>query len=309
MSTIETPEIASLYGALDSAAFEDGGSYNAHLLREIVRSSNRLAGKGQHLLTLPFPERASTPSYDGDSDSLPAWSYWDGLRTVCPTTQWVRITPRIPIPKRPGLRTAAVRVDARVSDDHTVLLQVATRAAPFDPRASSGSANVVELTGDSDEDVDLYSGSGIPIHHGGYETVELYVRGVRTGDLADTTDGGTPNQSSSLGGYKPFANRVQVASTAGASWVIPGWGQSGAEIVFYDRQDQELARRPITQVDRENVSSGYYELHFAPPLTEPEFQEAGFVRRYGGPTNAFELYAIPRLGIVCFSMAAEARTE
>lgn len=318
MSTIETPEIASVYGALDSAAFEDGGSYNAHLLRELARSANRLASKGQHLLTLPFTERASTPSYNGDSDSLPAWTYFEGLRTVCPTTQWVRITPRIPIPKRAGLRSAAVRVDARVSSDHEVLLQVATRAAPFDINANGSSPNVVTLTGDGDDDVDLYSGSGIPIHHGAYEHVELYVRGLRTGNLANTTYGGTPNQSSGLingnGGYVLRRDRVRAVVDTGtiigssASWVVPGWGQAGAEIVFYDRQGQELARRPVT-VMSQDPAFAFQELWFAPPLTESEFQEAAFTQQYGGPTDNFELYDLPNVGIVCFSMAAEARTE
>ena len=38
-----TPEIASRFGALDPAAFDDGAARDAHLSRVVAMSSNHLA--------------------------------------------------------------------------------------------------------------------------------------------------------------------------------------------------------------------------------------------------------------------------
>lgn len=292
MATVDTPETAPLFGALDSTAITDGSAYNAHVVREITRNANRQAGRGQHLVTLLWPMSSFDWTYnpDGSVHTL------HGLRSWVPTTHWIRLVPATPIAFRPGLRRAEVMVDARVSTGHTVLLQVATRAKPYNHRSVASSNNVISLVG-TGSDAE-YLQDEFLIDPAGYDDIELFVKGLPTSDGANTAEGGTPADRSGLSVTPVYAlDYIEATAADGAAWISPGWASSGAEIAFYRADGTEITRRIVTAVDDTNDP---LRLYFTPPLTPASHYEVV-------QGDDFTVFALPTLEVVSFTLAAEPR--
>lgn len=292
MSTLYTPEIASLYGALDSNAFSDGMPVSSHVLRTQVMSTNRLAAKAQHLVCTPY----------GNSYDLAEFTV-NGVYLPVPL-EWTQILAPIPLFKMPGSTRAQVRVRANVSNDggaQTVLMQIATLAAPFDPNASVDAPNVLTIAGSGA--VASYGSAidspGIPIVKGDFDIATVWVKGNITAEASALT----PNDSTDA-----FAVGVvskDSITVSDATWdqdVLP----SGVYIEFYDTNGQTIARRNISNVYPPGAAGTT--LEWTTDLTPSELS---LIRqaRTDDPTGLWwATYIAPRMGLVCFSMASIART-
>lgn len=277
---------------------------DAHHARVMTMNSNRLLAKQEHLFALMVPrQEGDTITGGGEAPFLNTWS--DGIRSWVPTTAWMRLTAPFPIAKKPGLHRAELRVMARVSGSHTVYLQVATKARPFNSSAAPSSSNVITLTGDGDDDVDSYTKTGLWIDPAPYEEISIYVKALPTGDQADTTIGGDPNarsdEPSITFAYEPTFLKGP-SSGGNVDWTIPGWSRTGAELVFFDVDGGTIARRIITSVTQEGpISGGTRQLHFAPALTDAQLHQVQL-------GDDWAVFALPTIGLVGLTLAAEART-
>ena len=281
MSTINTAEIASLYGALDSDAFADGGPFSAHLLRAMVMSANRLASKGEQIICLPWPIRSNV-----GEDTI------DGMRAVAPL-YWTRIYSPIPCPKRPGLNRADVRIRARVSDTDPVWVQVATRARPFNAHAASDADNVIVITPDGDNDIDQYTKDSIPIDPGPYEEIEIYIKGEPTGNGPST--GGSPTARGGLGSAPTYGNNsVEHAS---ATWTA-ALAEDGHYIEFYDDNGNNVIFRGVIT----SVNNAGTRLYYTPAVDMATLFEIA-------DADDWSIYQLPTFEMTCFSMACRSRSS
>lgn len=166
-SSTSAVEAASIFGALDSDAFADGRSSNAHIQREIARNSRRLADLGQPILSLQW----NVHSDDTDPDDPGAAACMADYSTF---PQWQRIL-RMVSPHQPQLRSAYVDIVARISDTRTVYLQVGTLARPLRQDARIGDPNVFELLGTGDWET--YSFEGLELGRQSLELIEAAIVG------------------------------------------------------------------------------------------------------------------------------------
>ena len=295
MSTRDTPEIATTFGALDSSGFVDGMAVDAHHCREFTRNGNHLLAKEEQLFSLMVPRQEGDSVFSGD-DQSPNYLIWtDAIRSWVPSSHWMKIVAPFPVAKKPGLHRAEARVFARISGSHTVYLQIATKGRPFDRNAGPSSPNVITLLGDGDDDVDSYTKTGMWIDPGGYEDIQLYVKGLPTGDQAPAS-GGDPNARSDYpsADFQYDYDNIFDYQNVG-TWASPGWSRTGAEVVFYNADASVITRRIVTAVTEQR------QLFFAPRLSDHELRQ---VR--GG--DDWAIFALPTIGLVSVSMAAEART-
>lgn len=230
MSTIGTPEIPAAYGGLDSTAFQDGMPYSAHILREMVRSANRLASKGQHLLNLVWLiEQAADP------DAFP-----DGLIVPAPAV-WTRFHPPVSVWKKAGLTRGQVRFRARIEENVSVQFAIGTRAAPFDPLNPVDRNNIMTMVGDAGNDFDTYGSDlddpGIPLSESDFELIDFWMRTSEEGTSAY-------NSSSAVGTPEAFTLHLYLSD---ASWASQAW-PGRAYIEFYDANEDYLLSRDISSV-------------------------------------------------------------
>lgn len=288
LSLFDVPEVAALYGALDSDTVADGRALDAHLTRTVTTNTNRLMGKGAHLATLTWPIRPTSGDYDG----LHRWAPNSYFIPIPSRFSWTAITAPIPLNYRRGLRTFEARIRARVYG--TVWLQFATRAHPFYTQASVPfHANTLELD-DTADALDDFSQAGMLLDPSGYDELTIYARAVSNeSDLADDTVGGAPNDRSGLGVTPTYAESWLGFAGAG-TWVERGYMYLGTEIAFRDGLGAEITRRQITGATPNT-------LWWGSPLTDAELTDviAG---------DDFSLYRLPTIGLGTISIAAEGRT-
>ena len=282
MSLSDTPEIADAFGAYDSVALERGNAVDAHLVRNVIRNSNRLSAKGEHIVTLgPWAQ----PGEPFNSYKHYRW---------IPTTHWTRLLPPVPIAYRRGLRTAEVRLHARVSSTHTVTLQIGTKAQPFSVGATSAGTNTLDLVGVGGS-ADSYEKTGLLLDPSGYDELDIRAIAEPTTDLADDTLGGA-NERSDVGGVSYFSTFV---TTTPASWWTASPSQDsfanlGTEVAFDVTGSGYTDRRLL-------ILTGTRHFFFAPILDDVTLNA---VQSF----DDFVLYQLPTLGLMSLTIAAEGRS-
>lgn len=231
--SIQTPEIPSAFGALDSTVFADGGAADASVLRELARSSNRLACTGEPLLRLIYD--ASTDSL-GDTSAGRLLAYGEPF--------WFALTPPLTRPKHPGLTRAKLWVYFQARSGEKLHMQVSTSALPFSATAPDDAANVVTLAGTG---ADAWASlDNIPIAPGNVDYLQLWLRGSPTSTAGSTGTYGSPNTGTITG--LPAANIVEDTT---ATWTngATNWATGGHVITFEDGSGNQIGQpRAITNV-------------------------------------------------------------
>lgn len=281
MSTSDVPEIADVFGAYDSVALERGNAVDAHLVRNVIRNSNRLAAKGEHVLTLAWPYPAEYFN-----------SY--GFYRWIPTTHWTRLLPPIPIAYRRGLRTAEVRLHAAISLTHTITLQVGTRAQPFSKGATAAGTNTLDLVG-TGGGVESYEKTGLLLDPSGYDELDIRAIAEPTTDLADDTLGGA-NERSDVGGVSYLSTLFTTTPTSWwtASPSIDSFASIGTEVAFDVTGTGYTDRRLI-------ILSAARHLAFAPELDDVTLNA---VQSF----DDWVLYQLPTIGLLSLTLAMEGRS-
>lgn len=246
------PEVATEYGGLDDAAFDDGSPVSAHVLREMARNGNRLTGRGDLL--------AQWNAYAEDGV--------DGLRSVArmfaaPYWQFLLPIPILEVEKRSGVDTVLVRLRVLVEAGFSVLFFVGTSLRPTP--ANTRSADQVAVAGSASiQNVDIT----VPVRRSRGELLSVYVRHVvntTTDTLMDTATYGTPNTgvipNTSTRGFGHF-------SYPGATWTnaIPSGGHY---VNFSDATGREQRHVP-SKIVAAYINSPIFELHFHPIISSPE---------------------------------------
>jgi len=284
--TMDTPEIATLFGALDDDGLIDGAPASAHTLRTLAMTANRLVTKGHVLTNLVWPSDNTVAEAVGQLRGI-AWPWWH------------HILPPVPTPKKPGLTTADLEVVATVetrTSDGTVEVQTVTGAAQFRPSAST-TANVLTMTGAGASAFEVFGMDNIPISRGSMDEVSFLIRGRPTDDTAQAADGGTPS-TGTVG--RSGANWFEPDS--GASWTfttpstLANWADTGHYVQF---QVSGVDVAPIAAVI--NVSQeGNDRCYFYPYFNSDQ------VRMINGST--YTLKQLPRYQIANLALYANART-
>lgn len=205
MSSILKPEMAAVFGALDSDAIGDGDAVSAHLVRSLVKAANRAASRaGEPLFNFIYDS-------GGNGTETPAGGFVGYGYTL-----WTRILPG-PLfkKKKPGLTKAKLFVRFHARTDEQLFIQVVTRASPFNPIATGSSPNCIKLVGtnawawDDKED--------IPIAYEGSEEISVFLRGVATTTLGNGSNGANSGTISSI---SPDGTDVADNVTP-PNWVLP----------------------------------------------------------------------------------------
>lgn len=214
-------EVEDRFGALDDTAVGDGRPASAHVLRQIARNSNRLAGKGGMLCNMIWRanDQAGGEATDGAFAGYAPPFGWKSFYP-CPF-----ITPH-----KPNLRRGEGRIRAQISNGQVLLLQICTTARPFDPGATQSRDNVVRLLGTGS--VETYEFSGIPLGAGDMETIDVFLQGDRGTTLMDAANG-------SNSGVVDIAMPGFWEDT-GAAWVLANINQSRYYVSFFDQSANEI---------------------------------------------------------------------
>lgn len=286
---ILTPEVASLCGALDSDAVQDGQPFGAHWLRPLVRSSNRTIGKQQLLASLTWPEVTGTEDgVYGFEGIAPIW--------------WVRCCPPIHVDKRPGLTSVTVWIRMFVPTSQVVEIFVATNARPWSRFVAAdlthtGSAAFV------DETI-----TGIPVRSEGDEQIEIWVRGRVTGTLADVAYG-SPNTNTDV---FTIAQSLDVLAHANNTWNASGinsLAQGGHAINFYDADGVQIGgpRQIVAMVPNPTLLAGDVAIRFHPALAPLERHRLDELATFSAG-GSFEIVEVPTYAITDIGAYAETRS-
>lgn len=207
-------ELAAEYCALDTDAAGDGEFVNVHALRSLAKSANYLVrGKGHELMTLMFDARvagnAGVPVFPALVDCVAGLSWGRML-----PGRWMR-------PKQPGLNTMDVLLQARITPNASVLVQVETLHGVLDLNATGPSARVFGLAGPASysgaNDTTTYALRNIPIDEGPYERLGFWVRGQPTGTLGDTSTRANAGAGSNVNTVVSVTTNGPTATLVGAS--------------------------------------------------------------------------------------------
>lgn len=144
----------------------------------------------------------------------------------------------------------------------------------FDPSPDySTAANLITLTGDGDNDVDLYTATGIPLGSGDVETIGAWVTGDTSATLADVSTYGAPNTG--------------TVDDAAAHWIHDAsstWDVAPAAATLAYRQQHAItfygaatgvaltSPRTILHVEEDGSSGSGEHLHFSPDLALDEVE-------------------------------------
>lgn len=291
--TIQVAQIGSAFGAVDSDAFADGRPFGAHVLRAMARSTNRLTTKGQHLLTIAWPEENTT----GDDGNTHVW----GMASTKAYPWWQIYTFPITVPKRPGLNRAGVRIRAKVTDDTNVYFALASLGALDQASATLmplSHPNVLVATGGGT--FSDYSLDDAIISAGDYERLAIWVYGRAT--LVDNTATyGSPYTATlTYPADGIFADHVvDQSANWNTSLSYPSQldlANGGNVIQFYGADGNALGGpRQITLVDSPVM------LSFSPSLSGQELASANRGASY-------KILQCARVTLASVSVAAQGRT-
>lgn len=223
--SILVPEIASVYGALDSdGVFADGEVPSAHIARVLARSANRLLCRGgEPLLNMVWDSGgAVTETPNGGCQGYGSPS-------------WIQITPGpLTRPKKPGITKAKLNVRAWTRTGESIFIQVGTLASPPVGHATGDSPNTVKIDGNGSWQ--WHSKSDIPIDYGHVEAIAVYLRGLVTSTAGATGTYGSPNS----GTVDQFSTPTEMFDN-GATWSLsPTWASGGHAVVFEDGSGRPL---------------------------------------------------------------------
>lgn len=284
--TIGTPEIATLYGALDSDAFVDGSPFGAHVLRPMVMSANRLTSKGQHLTTLLFPKT--------DTDDTEAGTLTFGMASAKAYPWWARYLLPITVPKRPGLTRGDLRVHVKVTSGYRCFLAIETRPiASLQGTLALTHPNVLEVTGTgSFEDESL---DGIILDGSDYETIGVWVQGVpQYVDLEATYGAPRTGTITAPQDIITSSTVIDQAANWNTTLAFPSsrdYANDGHVIKF---GNGNIAPRAIISVDSP------VGMTFAPPLEPAQVARAML-------EGTYQILKVPQITIACLSIAARSR--
>lgn len=159
----DTPRVPSLYGAIDSTAFERsaGPAFGAHLLDAIEGAHNRLQGAAAHGFALAVPTTAVT------------YGEASPYRHRTPLgVSWSRVVPPVVWACKPGAQTASFRAEVQLNLTEDADLKIVTEAGEVTTRVTgTGSAQTV-------------SWDAVPIGGGLTSTATLYATSRARGGAA-----------------------------------------------------------------------------------------------------------------------------
>lgn len=175
--SLQDVEYATRYGALDEVAGGVGEFVHPHCLRELARSTNRLAVKGQYLM-------AQTWNGNGSDDES------RGARLFTPPPVWQRVHLNARVPHKGFLRRADLRMRARIDADDTVLFQFVTggHVLRTDIRAGGVHPNIIACHGTGSPE--LYSSDELVLGQEDFEAIEVWCSGDATSNLLDESQYG-----------------------------------------------------------------------------------------------------------------------
>jgi hypothetical protein len=300
MSNSLTPEIAALYGAIDSNAAYNGSAVDAHLLRTMAMSANRLAAKGHQVFR---------SAWDSTQDPLDgSYAEIGNVRAFGPMTWKPIIRPHTPVFKKPGIAAYDAAIVAFVlTTNDQVSFQIATRAAPLQPALSVNASNVIRAVGNGTWRALLLSGT-IPADRGTTDEISLYARGLPTNRAGDTTAGGAPNTGtvSTIGPQMGVAYGSIVDNTA--TWHIDSsvttttntWFTLGSYVSF--SYGGTVIAGPYQIIRVPNATT----IVFYPGFTPDEQQR---IDSAGGATAVtYSIFQLPRFRICDFVLHGTDRT-
>lgn len=180
MRNIEMPQ---RYGYLNSDGFLDTEVIDAAKKRALDRNTARLAGRGQKFFH--FIGNSSLAVADLEN----ANGRWRGFGSP----DWSLVHSPIKRFKKPLLKNMSMRIRARIQDSYSFQLQLCTSVMPFNPRATATDPNVLTMTGDGDNDFDLYELLNVPCSEQHFEKIEIWIRGGLTETLLDEATYGINN--------------------------------------------------------------------------------------------------------------------
>lgn len=290
--SIFQPEVASLFGALDSLSIADGEALSSHLLRVLAMTGNHLTVKGQPLFNLPWPIFQTITASGAGYDNFTALGW----------LSWVKILPTITIPKVALLNRASLRVSANVTNGQRIYLQFATLAKPFDRNQSINASSSLGMLGTgafANYDLDE-----VPISEGGFEQFEIYARGSHNSlTLGDTATYGSPNAGTIT---ETYADRILVGgpptwNKGPNSTLRNDWASGGHFVDFLDAGGNQIATpRQIIGVGDVAVLASEVALVFTPPLTPSEQQGVQ-------AANHFQIVKMPGFTLSNIAAAAQQR--
>lgn len=242
------PPIAAIYGAIDSDAIADGGPANAHIIRELVRSTNRLLAQGEPMLSLTFD--ASTDAADN--------SIAGALHGVALPNLWLRLYPGSMVaPKKSTHLHATMKVEIRIPTGEDLWIQVCTLARPFLHDADSTSDNVEVLTaGDGTYFQRITGPRVLPLGPHNLEGLHFYIRSDSAEGLMNEGTYGTNNEGS-------VTSATTTSFTDSSSAWDPAITGDSHYVTFFNGLE------PITYPREVSYSSGTT-LNFLPALTAAE---------------------------------------
>lgn len=285
--TIYTPEVASLCGAIDSDAVDDGDPYGAHWLRPLIRSANRMTAKDQLLFALFWPELPA-----GEENAYP----FEGIAPIW----WVRAYAPVPVWKRPGLTSATSQLRISVPTGEEVEVYIASSVRPWHPNVT---ADLVVMGSGSFANETI---EDLPINEAQGDEFEIWVRGRPTANLANTGTFGAPNTRSSAsptGIYTLIRERQLNLSSA-------SWNSSGINSLAQGAHFIRFLDGDGNQIGPPRMITGHYGvtgLVFEPPLTEYERARCDDDASGGGGGD-FEIYKCPTYAITNWLMVANQRS-
>lgn len=303
MTTFKSPEIATVFGGIDTDALADGRVIPAGVLRELLRSGNLLLARGSQMFRWVGSRRQNPTELDPGSARHFVSPFW---RPLIPLENW-------PVPKKPGLTKARIRIQATITNLAVVEVQIATVGnGGFEDNPDS--SKTITLIGDGTSTA--YGGNAeIRCRDGVDETVGFYVRAVLDHlNDPDLNDAVPP-------GFGGAASGVVTSDTTGIFWdttLAPPWNlppyspanpavHEGGHYVFFTHLDTAIPPRArlihgpalIVNTWREAPRAGQG-LHFWPPMDSAFFPSLG--------TTTYNLKQLPLMrmdGVAMYSIDRE----
>ncbi len=303
--SILTPEIADTFGALDDTCFESGDAFDAHILRTMARSGNRLVTKGHQIVNPMWPIHNATGTEFNTSGDF------EGVGAI----HWKKIY-ELRAPKKPMLHRAEAHLYANITSGATMEFQIVTSRQRFRDEPETNAKNVISCLGTGS--LAWYEVTDLPISLGSHERFEIWVRGLPIDTLMDTATYGSPNQftipdPAGLELQRRFERErlyYDAAGAGGVTWLnshgstisSTNMVEGGHYLEFRTAASgggDVVARRTINRVQRETSSNSWGRIDFEPPLNTRELGEVDFyrhvnIKRLGSwVVGALALYARP----------------
>lgn len=291
----KAPEIATIHGALDDAAFTDGAPLSAHVARTLIRNGNRLAARG-HLVFRHVAPGAVSPEATVYAGLAYAPSYW---------TKALPLVHPFPVEKAQGLTKLRMKIRADITTDAIVDFALCTsaygRRSPFDI-TSTGLLNMVGTGVPAP-----YTQADVACRKGDGEELGLYIKAQGHSDdpqLDFTTYGGVASGLATVRGTDYFFRLGSQWNTSGSNGTASpqNLAEAGHRVAFYTNilgGGRLLHSAQIVGVGEPTGAGRTDALFFWPPVATPsQIDQSRFV-----------IYKSPDLQILSVAIYAQDRTE